>query len=549
MGDEFDTDIGSTDLSDSSDTSTFEAADASESSEIASSEILEDTSELSDNFTEDTGFELTEDSYTSETDANFESTDDLISEDSIDYDNEDIDMIEQDEIAEDSFGEESDVVSENQSEYVPEDVEMDDNTFESDQGEELQEDVLDDSNEDDPPKVLKRDEFDLLKTGNDAINQRLEAQADDYRDKGLSEEEIEERLAEDKQNYQKEFLEDAFPGQEVSPNVFNGFSEADEKELSQETNDDQSIDEQNDVDETQQGDSDFTDSVSVVAGDFDKRELTDNDIMSDDGIMTEEAEVEETEFSETDEVSEANIESDVSTIINNDNMTDENSYFENDDVDGEEQNEVAPDDNSIGSELSLEADDSNSPSSKMSDGSLFEDNKETDYVYTETDYGKHASGQLDLEKGKRSAYAQRTVGGEDRQEYDDGGHLIGSRFAGSGSYENLDAQSRDLNRGEYKKMENEWAKSLENGERVYVDVNTYKSNGSDRPDAFMGYSITEDGSGTRSIDAFSFQNESVETQEEWEAIVSNTDMQDDFGNPMEYTDEQKKIITEEKDTE
>ena len=287
MGDEFDTDIGSTDLSDSSDTSTFEAADTSESSEIASSEILEDTSEPSDNFTEDTNLELTEDSYTSETDANFENTDVSILEDNIDYDNEDVDMMEQDEIAEDSYGEESDVVSENQSEYVSEDVEMDENTFESDQGEELQEDVLDDSNEDDPPKVLKRDEFDLLKTGNDAINQRLEAQADDYRDKGLSEEEIEERLAEDKQNYQKEFLEDAFPGQEVSPNVFNGFSEADEKELSQETNDDQSIDEQNDADETQQSGNDYTDSVSndtIASEDGEFSDKADEELF-DDGII------------------------------------------------------------------------------------------------------------------------------------------------------------------------------------------------------------------------------------------------------------------------
>ena len=83
----------------------------------------------------------------------------------------------------------------------------------------------DDETQDGPPKVLKRDEFDLLKSGNDAINQRLEAQEDDYRDKGLSEEEIKDRLATDRWNFQKEFLEDAFPGQDVSPNVFNGLSE------------------------------------------------------------------------------------------------------------------------------------------------------------------------------------------------------------------------------------------------------------------------------------------------------------------------------------
>ena len=74
-------------------------------------------------------------------------------------------------------------------------------------------------------KVLKRDELDLLKSGNNAINQRLEAQADDYRDKAMNEDEIRDRLAVDKWNFQKEFLEDAFPGQDVSPNVFDGLSE------------------------------------------------------------------------------------------------------------------------------------------------------------------------------------------------------------------------------------------------------------------------------------------------------------------------------------
>jgi len=81
---------------------------------------------------------------------------------------------------------------------------------------------------------LKGDEYELLKSGNNAINQRLEAQADDYRDKGLSEEEIQDKLALDRWNYQKEFLNDAFPGQDVSPNVFNGFSENGAKDRIQE---------------------------------------------------------------------------------------------------------------------------------------------------------------------------------------------------------------------------------------------------------------------------------------------------------------------------
>jgi hypothetical protein len=63
-------------------------------------------------------------------------------------------------------------------------------------------------------------ELDLLQAGNAAINERLEAKADDYRDKEFSEEEIAEMLIADKLQYQKEFLEDAFPGQAVDPNIF-----------------------------------------------------------------------------------------------------------------------------------------------------------------------------------------------------------------------------------------------------------------------------------------------------------------------------------------
>ncbi len=79
--------------------------------------------------------------------------------------------------------------------------------------------------DDSDAKVLKRDELDLLRSGDEAIKNRLEAQADDYRDKGFSEEEIRDKIAADKWKFQKEFLDDAFPGQDVSPNVFNGLTE------------------------------------------------------------------------------------------------------------------------------------------------------------------------------------------------------------------------------------------------------------------------------------------------------------------------------------
>ena len=72
-------------------------------------------------------------------------------------------------------------------------------------------------------KVLTRDPDELLSVGNDLVNDRLEVLEDQYRDDGLSEEEIQNRLADDKLEIQQEFLNDAFPDQGVSPDVFNRF--------------------------------------------------------------------------------------------------------------------------------------------------------------------------------------------------------------------------------------------------------------------------------------------------------------------------------------
>ena len=79
---------------------------------------------------------------------------------------------------------------------------------------------------DGPVKVLKRDPNELMEAGNSAINQNLEALEDNYRDQGLSEAEIAERLAEDKLNMQQEFLNDAFPGQQVSPEAFDIYNQS-----------------------------------------------------------------------------------------------------------------------------------------------------------------------------------------------------------------------------------------------------------------------------------------------------------------------------------
>ena len=161
------------------------------------------------------------------------------------------------------------------------------------------------------------------------------------------------------------------------------------------------------------------------------------------------------------------------------------------------------------------------------DPNLFTENAAGNYQYeTRADGGKSAAGSLRLaDSAVRDNQAQASVGGDARRGKDhdwgpdDGGHLIGARFGGSPGEENLTAQSRNLNRSDYKRMENEWAEHLNNGDKVFVFVET---DGGDRPTAYMGYVIYESPDGTRDWDVFSFTNESRSEQERWdEELVAN----------------------------
>lgn len=110
------------------------------------------------------------------------------------------------------------------------------------------------------------------------------------------------------------------------------------------------------------------------------------------------------------------------------------------------------------------------------------------YIYKTDDKGRIVSceGTLILGEAKRNNHAQRIVGREDRLQEDDGGHLIASIFKGSGSLDNLVPMNGNLNKGEWKKLENMWAKNLEKVPPKTVEVKIvpiYKE-GSHRPDNF-----------------------------------------------------------------
>ena len=201
--------------------------DSTEPTEDTQDEPLDDTTthEATDDTTSDVD---NTDSTEPTEDTQDVSLDDTTTEETAEDITSDVESVDSAEPTEDIRGEPmDDATTDETTENITSDVDDSNLDEQTDTQKETAEDTneFNDGTQDDPSKVLKRDELDLLKSGNDAINQRLEAQADDYRDKGMSEDEIRDRLAADKWNFQKEFLEDAFPGQEVSPNVFNGLSE------------------------------------------------------------------------------------------------------------------------------------------------------------------------------------------------------------------------------------------------------------------------------------------------------------------------------------
>ncbi|WP_259339192.1 DNA/RNA non-specific endonuclease, partial [Bacillus licheniformis] len=108
------------------------------------------------------------------------------------------------------------------------------------------------------------------------------------------------------------------------------------------------------------------------------------------------------------------------------------------------------------------------------------------YTYKTDHKGRIAnvSGKLNLGTAKRNKYAQRIAGREDRLKTDEGGHLIASIFKGSGKLDNLVPMDGNLNKGEWKKLENMWAQELDKGRAVEVQIKPVYKGDSQRPTSF-----------------------------------------------------------------
>ena len=97
--------------------------------------------------------------------------------------------------------------------------------------------------------------------------------------------------------------------------------------------------------------------------------------------------------------------------------------------------------------------------------------------------------ELSLVKNDRNTY-QQCVAGKCGVAGDEGGHLIASIFNGPGEKLNLLPMNGNLNKGEWKVMENAWASALKEGKSVSVKIEPVYTDAGLRPDRFnVRYSI------------------------------------------------------------
>lgn len=96
---------------------------------------------------------------------------------------------------------------------------------------------------------------------------------------------------------------------------------------------------------------------------------------------------------------------------------------------------------------------------------------------------------LSWSKNNRNTY-QQCKAGKYGVVGDEGGHLIVSIFNDPGEKINLVPMDGNLNKSEWKKMENSWADALKDGRQVNVKIEPVYTGNSKRPDSFnVTYSI------------------------------------------------------------
>ncbi|WP_245208023.1 DNA/RNA non-specific endonuclease [Sediminibacillus dalangtanensis] len=110
---------------------------------------------------------------------------------------------------------------------------------------------------------------------------------------------------------------------------------------------------------------------------------------------------------------------------------------------------------------------------------------EYEYLYETDNMGRLKEFNADdlklTERDSRLPHKSNTPG---KETGDHAGHLAGDRFGGSPDLDNLVSQSSSVNLSKYKKLENQWAKAIEEGKEVSVNVKVNYEGNSLRPSSF-----------------------------------------------------------------
>lgn len=116
-------------------------------------------------------------------------------------------------------------------------------------------------------------------------------------------------------------------------------------------------------------------------------------------------------------------------------------------------------------------------------------NPNTEYTINGITYKTDSQGRIVSWEGEpgynpdaeRDEDAQTNAGGEDRKKGDDGGHLVARILDGSSGNENIVVMRDTVNRGDYKKTENEIANAKKEGKDVQDSGNIIYDGDSSRP--------------------------------------------------------------------
>lgn len=154
-------------------------------------------------------------------------------------------------------------------------------------------------------------------------------------------------------------------------------------------------------------------------------------------------------------------------------------------------------------------------------------------VYTTDDQGRIVDVQTKpilTPENSRDTDAQKDAGGEDRQEGDQGGHIVGRDMGGDGSEGNLVAMDSRINQSDYKKMENEIKRALAEGKDVSVHYKITYDGDSERP-AMIKVTVTVDGKET----VYTFDNNLNGALRENVSELAGKDAGEDVQNVLDKT--------------